>query len=422
MRPYILLTVDSLRADAATKDFLPESLSILHKDYVNFSRAYSYGVATPFAFPGIVAATHPIGDGKIDDTVTTLAERLPGTATAYPNNEHLSSERGYDRGVDRFRLNPAAGSSDGLRSIADQVVGRLKQVDTLRNSDTVRRLYGHISRTVGSKSSLPVPYDTAPEMVQHAKGSLKSSPRGLLWAHWMDPHTPYHPETAVGGPDSSLTPEELADINDRVVAADASALSADELALQQSLYEANVRYFDDHFSKLLRWLQDQPWYDDAVVAIVSDHGEYFGEHGQLFHTWDIDPYDEAIKTPLWIKYPNQEDAGTTYDHPVGHGDLLATMAKIADPDAKLPRHVAPLREASERHIVSVSNTSKRLTESGGTRIVRRDGTTVVDGRVSTAGEEFLDSIEFPECVNFSGDAQGVEEAERRKRLQQLGYR
>jgi arylsulfatase A-like enzyme len=239
----------------------------------------------------------------------------------------------------------------------------------------------------------------------------------------MDPHLPYHPDTAIDPPEDVPNLKELDDIKERIADADASKLTPEELELSRELYDANVRYYDKHFAKLLRWMQEQSWYDDAFVAVISDHGEYFGEHGQLFHTWDIDPYDEAVHTPLWVKYPDQEDAGETFNHVVGHGDVLATITKVLDSHSlDPPEHTAPLRDTSGRHVVSVSNTVKRLTEDDGVYFTRRDGSEDEDGSISASGRRFLDSVEFPEIKNSKGERLGVEEAERRQRLENLGYR
>lgn len=219
----------------------------------------------------------------------------------------------------------------------------------------------------------------------------------------MDPHTPYHPETAVDPPEDLPALAELEDLNGRIVGADAGDLTPAELDLTRSLYEANVRYFDRHFSDLLTWLAEQPWYDEAFVVVVSDHGEYFGEHGHLFHTWDIDPHDEAVRTPMWVKFPDGVDSGATFDHLVGHGDVLATLAdRFEAATLDSPAFTAPLRSETGRQVVSVSNTAKRLTEPDGVYVRRRDGSENRRGEVSEAGEAALERVPFPECVNSKG--------------------
>jgi hypothetical protein len=71
--------------------------------------------------------------------------------------------------------------------------------------------------------------------------------------------------------------------------------------------------------------------------------------------------------------------------------------------------------------VSVSNTSGRLTEGNGVYFVRRDGSREERGTVSDAGREFAETVPFPEIRNSEGKAMGVEEAERQRRLKNLGY-
>lgn len=414
MRPYILLTVDSLRADSVTPSLMGNSLEILNDDFATFTNAISYGVATPFAFPGIIAGTHPTGDGMIPESATTLAEGIPGRSVAFTNNGHLNAQRGYARGFDEFVEAPSLESETG---VLDRTVEFLKQFGTIRNSRLAERIY---DKTL--QDSLPIPYLPAEGMVELAQSQLSDSPGGLLWAHWMDPHTPYHPETAVISPANYPSLSKLADINERLIQGNANALSEEEIRLVHELYEANVRYYDRHFSTLLEWLREQPWYEDALIIIVSDHGDYFGEHDLLFHPWDTDPYDEVVKTPLWVKYPDQEDGGESYDHLVGHGDILATIAM--DKNVSLPTltHTAPLRDVEGRTIVSVSNTVKRLTETGGVVFERRDGSTSEHGNISSEGRKVLQEVAYPECSNMEGEALGIEEAERQRRLSNLGYK
>lgn len=417
MNSVILLTVDSLRADRITDGCFGESLEVLRKDFAEFNNAYSYGVATPFAFPGIIAGTHPIGNGNIASDSITLAEVINGDSTAYANNGYLREERGYARGFTHFKESPSI-NGKGKISFVDRIARRLQKVEAIRESAIAKTIYNRYLR-----DPLPISYVPADGMVKLIRRKLNKKSDEFIWGHWMDPHLPYHPNTAIDPPEDVPSLEELDDIKNRIAEADASALTKEELELSRELYDANVRYYDKHFSKLLRWMQNQSWYDDAFIVVVSDHGEYFGEYGQLFHTWDIDPYDEAIHTPLWVKYPNQEDGGETFDHVVGHGDILATVVDEFEPnELNSPEHTAPLRETASRHVVSVSNTAKRLTEDDGVYISRRDGSEEERGHVSEAGKQFVESIELPECRTSRGKVLGVEEAERNRRLKNLGYK
>jgi arylsulfatase A-like enzyme len=90
---------------------------------------------------------------------------------------------------------------------------------------------------------------------------------------------------------------------------------------------------------------------------------------------DIDPPDELIETPLLVKYPDGTHAGTSFDRLVQHADILVAIADVLSerPDGIL-ENVQPLETQAERHVVSKSNTSIRMTETDVTAIRRCDGT------------------------------------------------
>jgi arylsulfatase A-like enzyme len=50
-------------------------------------------------------------------------------------------------------------------------------------------------------------------------------------------------------------------------------------------------------------LKQRGLWDDLLLVVVSDHGEYFGEHGLVEHSKDV--YEPALSVPLLIKYPGQ---------------------------------------------------------------------------------------------------------------------
>ena len=54
-------------------------------------------------------------------------------------------------------------------------------------------------------------------------------------------------------------------------------------------------------AKLLAGLRTRRLFDSALIAVMADHGEAFGEHGENHH--GIFLYDETIHVPLLIKAP-----------------------------------------------------------------------------------------------------------------------
>jgi arylsulfatase A-like enzyme len=63
---------------------------------------------------------------------------------------------------------------------------------------------------------------------------------------------------------------------------------------------ANV---DEQVGKLLEKLQALKLFDDTLIVIASDHGEYFGEHLLVGHSKDV--YQAALAVPLIVKNAGQ---------------------------------------------------------------------------------------------------------------------
>ncbi len=109
--------------------------------------------------------------------------------------------------------------------------------------------------------------------------------RFFLFLHYMDPHDPYfeHPYDGTGiaravnqHPDPSLAAE------------------------MQRLYEEEIVFLDEGFAQLVAELERLGVYDDTVIALVSDHGEEFQEHGGWWHGMTL--YDEQIRVPFLVKW------------------------------------------------------------------------------------------------------------------------
>jgi hypothetical protein len=95
----------------------------------------------------------------------------------------------------------------------------------------------------------------------------------------------------------------------------------DEVILR-STYEAGVRYLDEAVGVLFDSLRSSGLWDQMLVVVTSDHGEEFGEHGGFGHG---PLYEEIIRVPLLIKWPNSEMAGQTSAGPSSSVDLAPTL-------------------------------------------------------------------------------------------------
>ena len=118
----------------------------------------------------------------------------------------------------------------------------------------------------------------------------------FLWVHLYDPHDPYSP------------PEPY------------------KTRYQAEPYDGEIAYTDAVVAKLLAALRRQNLFDSALVAVMADHGEAFGEHGEKHH--GIFLYDETIHVPLLVKVPGHHTATQVADK-VGLVDVAPTILESA---------------------------------------------------------------------------------------------
>jgi arylsulfatase A-like enzyme len=401
-----------------TEECFPESLSLLKSEFATFSNAYSQGNGTPYAFPAIMTG-HPVVDnGQFPDDARTIASLFTGHSTGFSNNGHLTHQRGYNQGFEWFH--------DQYPPDTASITDRIKSIGWLRDSKIAAEAYEYVQNLVKTTSpgqeekKLTTPGVPADDLTDYILRRVDSDDE-FVWGHYMDPHTPYAPDIAIDGPEINRSISELRRLNDYKY--ETEPHTPDDLAFQEQLYNANIRYFDRELARLLREMKSREWYNDALIILTADHGELFGEHDCMFHPGHIDPVDELLEIPLFVKYPDNEGGGTRFEHLVQHGDIIATVADQLGVSLDLvPDNSTPLRDRARRHIISKSNVAIRLTESNAGGIRRRDGSTEGFDSLSEKGRDLIENAEFPRVESMAGEAVGVEEAERRRKLKQLGYK
>jgi len=110
----------------------------------------------------------------------------------------------------------------------------------------------------------------------------------------------------------------------------------------RQLYDAGVRGADFVLGRVLEhWIAISP---DGVVAVTSDHGESFGEHGALDHRVSL--YPEVLGVPLVVAAPGRLPAGVRVGEPVGLHDLHPTLLDLAGVEAAA-RSLVPLASGGE---------------------------------------------------------------------------
>lgn len=88
-------------------------------------------------------------------------------------------------------------------------------------------------------------------------------------------------------------------------------------------YLAEVAAMDDAIGQLLNALRERGLYERTFIALVADHGESLGEHGEMTHSNLC--YDATIRVPMLLRYPSGFRAGERSEEIVSVVDLFPTL-------------------------------------------------------------------------------------------------
>jgi arylsulfatase A-like enzyme len=154
----------------------------------------------------------------------------------------------------------------------------------------------------------------------------------FLFVNFFDPHAPYRPPPPYdrGLPEFDEGPFVMAGVERlRAIAAGMEPSSPEpwERDTAEAMiegYDAELSYLDIHLGRLLAELESRA---PVLVAITSDHGESFGEHGYTSHGAHL--YEDNVRVPLIVRYPDQAGAGTRISTPVQNHRLFATLLDAA---------------------------------------------------------------------------------------------
>jgi arylsulfatase A-like enzyme len=99
-----------------------------------------------------------------------------------------------------------------------------------------------------------------------------------------------------------------------------------------ALYDGEIAWTDEYLGRIIARLETLGVLDDTIIAVTSDHGTAFFEHGLKGHRNSL--FDELIHVPLVIRYPAAIEAGTrvaTQTRSIDIGPTLLDLAGLATP-------------------------------------------------------------------------------------------
>jgi arylsulfatase A-like enzyme len=314
----ILISIDTLRADRLGCYGCPTETSphidAFSRESVQFMRAISQAPSTTSShmslFTGLLPAVHRVTNwvvlpgctrtfklsGRLGSDTPTLAQYLQenGYRTIGLHDDgHVSSIFGFDKGFNLYtnkliKWGELGGDFSSFEHIRSQI--RLGRSQT---KPLFLFLHHYLCHD---------PYIKAPESIRRKylpdpdPGLLIEPPTGDPGKNWKELTTAFW--KAIDGDN----PKHRRQVRD--------------------LYDAGVNYADQVFGEITSLLKKEGLYDQSLIAVVSDHGEEFWEHGNTRHSH---LFVETLHVPLLIKFPGGMFGGRKIIPQVGLYDFMPTL-------------------------------------------------------------------------------------------------
>ncbi|MDJ0766171.1 MAG: sulfatase [Myxococcota bacterium] len=275
----ILIVVDTLRADHVSalgysRATTPALTHLAKTEAVRFARAYAPSSWTLPSTISLFTSLHP-HQHQVEDRGKRLHPEVPTLAGAFSTagwrsaafitHIYASSRFGCHAGFDEFHeLSIDWQYREGKQLRADELNREVLPWLT-KNKDT----------------------------------------RFLAYLHYFDPHWDYDPPPPFHRRFTDPTYRGPATGTWRFIKPFISKrrqMSNEDLAHVVALYDGEIAYTDHHLEQLFAHMKRLGIWDDALVVVLSDHGEEFQDHGSMHHIRTL--YEEVLHVPLLIKLPS----------------------------------------------------------------------------------------------------------------------
>jgi arylsulfatase A-like enzyme/tetratricopeptide (TPR) repeat protein len=266
----LLVTIDTLRADHVgaygNADARTPTLDALAARGVRFAHAQSPVPMTGPSHATILTGLYPPVHGVRDNVVFSLDPKHRALATVLKG-------QGYRTGafVGAYPVAAAFGFRQGFDAFSEDFKD---------------------SPIPGAGAQRP-----ASDVVDASLKWLAAPADGpfFVWMHLYDPHAPYDP------PEPYRT------------------------QFAGRPYDGEIAYTDAQLGRVFDWLKSSGHEADTVVAVLSDHGESLGEHGEVTHAVLL--YEATLHVPLIVAGPSVPP-GVAVAGRVTTVDLAPTLLRL----------------------------------------------------------------------------------------------
>lgn len=306
-RPFnvVMILEDTFRADALSSNGNPRKATP-EKDRwaegaVVFERAVSGGTHTRISCPTLMTSLQP--------TATGVWNREDSLSPNYLTLPEMLRDQGFITAA--FVQNPEAGRLAGLTE------GYSAYFDEEASGDRAARAY---DRALGW-------------IEDHRERNF------FAYIHITDPHFPYQPEEEFNHWGELPVSEAFEKFSERrqnlkknpnlghhvQMGVDWAETMPAELS--RAFYDGEVAMNDHHFGRFLDRLKSLGLYESTLLIFVSDHGEYFGEHGYFGHRPPT--CEKVIHIPMLMSYPDAFPGGHRVGTRVHLIDVMPTVLDLA---------------------------------------------------------------------------------------------
>ena len=279
-RAIILITLDTTRADrlGVYGGMAPTPhLDSLAREGTYFTRARTTVPLTLPSHATLLTGLHPAQHGVHNNGSHRLAAEIP----ILPE---LLKERGW------------ATSAVVATFILDAQFGLARGFDSYAAPQTMNSQASSIEgpeRRAGAVTGAAIDW-----IERHGEAPF------FLWVHYFDPHTPYSPPPPF------------------------------DTRFRESPYDGEVAYMDQEIGRLIDFIRSSPLGEQVLFAVVGDHGESLGEHGEATH--GVFLYESVLRVPFILSGAAVPRQGGSAE-PVSTLDLVPTLLSAAG--LEIPPHL-----------------------------------------------------------------------------------